>query len=165
MIVVERPDETATPGTSDGNDSGRPAGTAPATPASPAQPIPAAAPRPVVVISDDAVTRPVVPAIPASPAAPQAVAPAAPAASPVGAPVAAPKAENEVLGAVTTRTPTIGLGALDPGAQSVSQVTALAATGANITGVLVSVGFGLLFAGIGLQVGAGRRVRAAERMT
>lgn len=111
-------------------------------PATPAQPLPVVQPRPVVVISTDTVTAPVVPATPATPATPD--------------------RGNEVLGAVTTRTPSPGVGAPDPGAQTVGAVTALAATGSGSTTVLVIVGLLLLLAGFVLQISAGRVVRAAR---
>lgn len=102
----------------------------------PAEPVPPAdTPRPVIIISSDTVTKPVTPA--------------------------KPQVENEVLGAVTTRNPTPGLGALDPGAQTAGSITALAATGSGSTPVLVVVGLVLLLAGFGLQVGARRQVRSS----
>lgn len=111
--------------------------------ATPVPPIPPAQPRPVVNISTDTVTKPVVPAQPASPAA-------------------APKADqNEVLGAVTTRTPTPGVGALDPGTHTAASITALAATGADGTKVLAAAGVILLLSGFGLQVSGRRRMRSA----
>lgn len=104
----------------------------PVVPATPAQPLPAVAPKPIVIISDDAVTAPVR-ATPASPAL-----------------------ENEVLGAITTRTPTAGVGALDPGAHTVAGATTLAATGLDSTGVLVVLGSVLLLGGLALEL-AGRK--------
>ncbi|MFP5577701.1 MAG: hypothetical protein ACLGIZ_05610 [Acidimicrobiia bacterium] len=99
-------------------------------PATPVQPIPAAQPRPVVIISTDTVTKPAV-------------------------------EQNEVLGAVTTRTPTPGVGALDPGTHTAASITALAATGADGTKVLAVAGVVLLLSGFGLQLSGRRRMRSA----
>ncbi|MCO8126207.1 hypothetical protein NHL50_03195 [Acidimicrobiia bacterium EGI L10123] len=105
--------------------------------------------KPVVIISADTVTKPVVPAVPAQPAAPtrpavtNTPAPAAPA-SPSAAPSVNPNRTPEVLGSVTTRTP------------GGAQVTALAATGTSTTTLLAIVGATLLLAGLGLQA-LGRR--------
>ena len=144
-IVDETPVEVGPgTGTSNGNGPGMPA--APATPATPVQPLPVVQPRPVIVISDDAVSRPVTPAIPATP---------------VAAPAVAPAAENEVLGAITTRVPT----AVGATVQTTGSVSVLAATGAGTTWILATLGLTLLLAGLGLQVGARRRVRAVDVRT
>jgi hypothetical protein len=69
--------------------------------------------------------------------------------------------QSEVLGAVTSRTPTPGAGALDPGTRTAASITALAATGADGTKVLAAVGAILLLSGFGLQVSGRRRMRSA----
>jgi len=102
--------------------------------------------KPVVIISADAVTKPVVPAVPAQPAVTNTPAPATPA-SPSAAPSVNPNRGPEVLGSVTTRTP------------GGTQVTALAATGSTTT-LLAAVGATLLLAGLGLQA-LGRRQAGA----
>lgn len=148
-VIVDTPIETVVPGT------GKPVvvvapevvevpvKNAPIAPATPVQPIPAPQPRSVVNISADTVTKPVVPAQPTSPApAPQVQ-------------------QNEVLGAVTTRTPTPGVGALDPGTHTAASITALAATGADGTKVLAVAGTSLLLSGLGLQVSGRLRMRSA----
>lgn len=121
-------------------------------------------PKPAPIISTITVERPTpaVPAVPATPVTPQSpVTPAAPATpavvTDVPATPAAPAAaepitssRNEVLGSITTRTP------------SGATVTALAATGTSTTVALAAIGTVLLLAGLGLQVTARRRVRATD---
>jgi hypothetical protein len=110
---------------------------APATPAVPATP---AAP-----------TVPADPATPQAPATPAAQAVTnAPAARTPSVAVSATSRGNEVLGSVTTRTP------------GGTKVTALAATGTSTTVALAALGVVLLLAGLGLQLGARRRVRSSD---
>lgn len=138
-----------------------PAGDAPELPAPQVQPLP--------IISTKTVTRPDVPATPTptpatptAPAAPAALAttgvpsaPATPTTAFGGAPSTTRSGDNEVLGAVTTRTPTIGAGVLDAGART----TSLAATGLDSTSVLAVLGSVLLLSGLGLVLVGRTRVR------
>ena len=107
------------------------------------------APQPVIIISDDAVTRPMPAVTPAVPAAPV-VLPETPAV-PAAAPAVTTRAP-EVLGSVTTRT---------PGSASAG-MTSLAATGLDTTTVLALVGSGLLLAGFALQLAARRQLATAS---
>jgi len=114
----------------------RPAPAAPARPAAPAVPSTPVVPAPEVAAAPVAPARSVVTSAPTTPVASVAV--------------PATSGRNEVLGSVTTRTP------------GGATVTALAATGASTTVTLAALGTVLLLAGLGLQVGARRRVRSSD---
>ncbi len=113
------------------------------------------------VISAVTVTRPLEPAAPvpalAGPTAPASAAPTAPApssAAPVVSEVSS-RQETAVLGDVTTRIPSVGAGALDPGVRT----TALAATGFDHTAILAALGGVLLLSGLALMLLGRTRVR------
>lgn len=114
------------------------------------------------VISAVTVTRPLEPATPAAPtpavpapAAPVTPAPAAPAPGRTAATEISARQETAVLGDVTTRIPSAGAGALDPGVRT----SALAVTGLDHTATLAVLGSVLLLGGLALMFAGRTRVR------